>query len=65
MTDAVVGGKGGGLAQPDKWDGEQSTWTEWSFDMMNWCRRHDLNAPKYMRITLDMTDDMTRIHIYS
>ncbi len=24
--------------------------------MMNWCRRHDLNAPKYMRLTLDMTD---------
>ena len=23
---------------------------------MNWCRRHDLNAPKYMRLTLDMSD---------
>ena len=60
MADSIESGtlKGAVAAQPEKWDGHQSTWTEWSFDMTNWARRHDFARPKYMNLAKEHVEEI-------
>ena len=60
MADSIESGtlKGAAAAQPEKWDGHQATWTEWSFDMMNWARRHDLAGPRYMNLAREHVEEI-------
>ena len=34
---------------PPRWDGGESAWPEWSFEFMQWSRRHDDTLPQLLR----------------